>query len=116
MGAITGELCHSDFTRLSNLVSQMVTSASSADALPTKYLLVLVHTTLSNLFFTLRKNTSVSANPLWNASKRNLLKLTMTTLQCYEFSVNLSDDIWSQSVPVRDGCFMIIVTAVIPTH
>lgn len=116
MGAITGELCHSDFTRLSNLVSQMVTSASSADALPTKYLLVLVHTTLSNLFFTLRKNTSVSANPLWNASKRNLLKLTMTTLQCYEFSVNLSDDIWSQNIPVRDGCFMIIVTAVIPTH
>lgn len=98
MGAITGDLCHSDLTKLSNSVSQTLTAASSAAAFcfaPWYFLKCLVRTTLSNLFSTLWKNTSASANPLGNTSQRNLLKLAMTTLQSYEFSLNLNGE-WSQ--------------------
>lgn len=97
MGAITGDLCHSDFTKLSNSVNQILTAASSdaSFCFATMIFLCLVHTTLSNLFSTLWKNTSASANPSGNMSERNLLKLAMTTSQCYEFSLNLNGE-WSQ--------------------
>lgn len=82
MGAVTGHLCHSDFTKLSSSASQMLTAAASAAFLawPSQYFLWLVHTTLSNLFSTLWKNTSASANPFGNMPERNPLKIATATL------------------------------------
>jgi len=83
MGAITGELCHSDFTRLSNWVSKMLTAASSAAAF----------CSATTIFFCAWVTPlQCFSYSLWNTSERNLLKLTVTTLQRYEFSLNLNDD------------------------
>lgn len=76
MGAVTGHLCHSDFTKLSSSASQMLTAAASAAFLawPSQYFLWLVHTTLSNLFLPYGKILVLQLTPLGICLKEIHLK------------------------------------------